>query len=293
MDMSVQPQQGLRLAQGLHQGAAAGVHAHGIAHVEHHLEVLVELRALVQHGPVGRNVHVEDAPAHVLHLRDQLRETLPVLVFGVLALGIPGRDGRAADVQHLVAADFGDLHLVVLDVRRGVEHIVHLEEIVVARSGDQRNAGSGKLLARKLAPLLHPIAHELLEQRLAPRFVRRELPKLVLRHDGGIEPHVGGAAAVRLDLVLAAQGHGIARAVGKMAAVRLLADGQHRLTGQVAAQHQDVGAVEPGAVDELPEAHGGTVQIRREEDREALAALSRSFLAERPHVVQRQNLVRY
>ena len=258
------------------------MHLHGIAHLEDDLQVVVELRALVEHGAVRRHMHVEDAARHVLDLGAEMAEPLAILVLGEFPLGIPGRAGRAAAMQHLVAAQVRHFHLVIADRRRRLQHRVDLEEIVVAGRGDQRNVLAFQLFLGPDAPFAHALHHQLLEQLVPVVFVLRQRPVLLLGHHHGIEPLVARALDELVDFGLGRHAHGLAGGKGEPGLVRLFGDGHHRLARHVAAHHQDVGAVELHGVEELLEADVGSVQVGGEEDHDLLAAAR--FVALPEHV---------
>ncbi len=71
---------------------------------------------------------------------------------------------------------------------------------------------------------------------------------------------------------------------GEKGAVILLGDGNDSFAREVAPEHQDIGAIEFGAVDELLEADVRSVQVGREEDDDLLAAIAVLGLAFPEHV---------
>ena len=85
---------------------------------------------------------------------------------------------------------------MVLDVRRAVQHVVDLEEVVVTGGRDQGNAGSLELLAGIDAPFGDALGDELPEQRLLGVGVVLEALVFALGHDRGIETLVIGSASV-------------------------------------------------------------------------------------------------
>src|SRR3990172_6757455 len=101
VDVAVQAQERLMRLDHFVQRAAARVPLPRVAHVEHNMQVVVELGARGEHGAVRRHMDVEDAAAHVLDLRKEPVEALAIFGLGVLALRVPPRLGPAAPVQHL------------------------------------------------------------------------------------------------------------------------------------------------------------------------------------------------
>ena len=149
-----------------------------------------------------------------------------------------------------------------------------------------------ELACGELGPFAHALEHEPLEQR---RLLVRIGPQALIfrfRHDGGVEADIALALHELVELVLAADLDLLAMLEGEKCAVGLLGDRDHRLARQVAAENEDVGAVELGAVDEFLEADVGAMEVGGEEHLH-LPVCVLALLAPEHVGTSAQNLVRY
>ena len=145
------------------------------------------------------------------------------------------------------------------------QDLIDFLEVVVAGQRHQRNLGSLQLACGELGPFAHALEHEPLEQRRLRLRVRLQALIFRFRHDRRVEADIALALDELVEFVLAVDLDLLAVLEREKRAVGLLGDGDHRLAGQVAAEDEDVGAVELGAVDEFLEADVGAMEVGGEE----------------------------
>ena len=145
------------------------------------------------------------------------------------------------------------------------QHVVDQPRVVVAGGGEDADLRAGQPLVGVPEPAAQRLGHQLGEQLLDR--VRVGLQVLVLL--GGHAPGVAAGhprLALQLGRAVVVQQPPPAVDPGLVPPVRLGDQRDDHLAGEVAAQDQQVGAVEAGRGDELPEAGLGAVQVGGEED---------------------------
>ncbi len=165
----------------------------------------------------------------------------------------------------MAIVDHHDASLRVRPPRRCVEQRPQRYRIVVAEHEEERGPVGTQALVGKLEPGGEPLLHEACEEALetAVRLERLDLTWLgAVRVVAVIldQPLQGLEVGPFLHAVLGADEAAAPSAPG------LSHDRLDRLSGDVAAQDQDVGAVDRRGVDELAEALRRTVEIGHEED---------------------------
>ena len=238
-------------------------------HLSHDLDdakVGVEDRGVVELCPVRRHVDVDDRALGVPQLSGHLAECRGQLLLGLLAVAVPRRDVRVPPADHLVAlVEHHDPPLRVRPPRRCVEQRPQRYRIVVAEHEEQRGSGRAEPVVGEREPGVQPLLHQGREQGLEAAVGHECLDLAGLRPVGVVavvldQPLERLEVGALLDAVVDTD------EATSPAAVGLPHDRLDRLARDVAAENEDIGAVDRRCVDELAETLRRTVEVRREQD---------------------------
>ena len=176
------------------------------AHLVDHLQILIELGTSIERRAEWRDVHIEDAAAHIRDLRKEFCEARDVLLLRVFALGIPRRGRRASAVEHLIAAlELAHLHFVEIEMRRLGQDLIDLAEVIVAgngHKGDRRSPSVSR--AANCAHSRTRSKHKLFEQRGLRLRIRLQALVFRLGHDRRIEADIALSLDEVVELALVA-----------------------------------------------------------------------------------------
>src|SRR2546427_7461177 len=102
-----------------------------------HLGPFFKLWREIQAAPEGWDMEVEDRVSHVVYLDGQSVNLHRKLLLAALTRGVPGSWVRVAQAEHLVTlSNTNDSTLACCDERRALEHLVNLEQVVIAWRND-------------------------------------------------------------------------------------------------------------------------------------------------------------
>src|SRR5207248_11639767 len=119
-----------------------------------------ELGRLVQPAAVRRTVQVEDAAVHRRHLGRHRLDLTAQVVLVQLAVGLPGRAVGPSGADHAdVVVEVDDPPLGQADAARFAQHVVHGEDVVVARADVTLHAGAGQTGVSILYPGPYALQH--------------------------------------------------------------------------------------------------------------------------------------
>src|SRR5262249_13290259 len=129
VDVAVQADGRLVALDGVADGPAADGDEARPAAVEHRPQVRVELGRRVEPRPVGWIVEVADRRPAGLDPVHHRRDSLPQLLLGILALGVPWRRRDVADAREHGRAEVAQLAFGALHPFVSSEHLVDLDRV--------------------------------------------------------------------------------------------------------------------------------------------------------------------
>ena len=259
--------------------------------VRRHTHLVVELGAEVQRVAVGGHVEVEDGVLEVLRRGPdppaQALQVLGQLILGALAGRVPGGGVGARARHHGVVVESDDPVVAGAQQLRPGDHVVDLPPVVVPRADVDDLALAGQALVRQVQPLLDPFHGPLLEQ---PVDRRRVGPSCLVLLGGLLHPVVPGVLdglLGRRQLLGSVHLRVLPHEVALTPSAGLLDEGDEHLAEEIAVEQGHVHPVDGQGVEEFPEAHVGSVDVR---DVEQLEQVSLLPLLPEPRPTQRWGL---
>src|SRR5215472_9062741 len=231
----------------------------------HWPQVLVERRGFVKSGAVRRRMEIEYRPPHV---RDEGRHVLDLLYqlrLGRFPVGVPWRGIGPAHRDQGKSIEVHELALSEADARGSLDDIVDLEDVVVAAVEDARNLATTKFSVSHVKPPVQRADHLFLKSLVHRILVTTEVHQLVLTDDRWVEAAITDPGDDIVQFLLRVEPDFLA-APCQLPAPATGDDGDHRLTSDVAAQHDHVGLVERRGVEEFPPADFRTMDIGGKEN---------------------------
>src|SRR5919202_2742134 len=229
--------------------------------------LLVELGRLVQPAAVRRTMQVEDAAVHRGHLGGHRLDLAAQVVLVQLTVGLPGRAVGPSGADHAdVVVEVDDPPLGQADAARLAQHVVHREDVVVARAHVTLHAGAGQPGIGILHPGPDALHHTLGEEVVHTLGMLLKRGELVLVQAHRVVALAGDRLLHGRGLVLAPQYGDLVHELTALVAARVPHEGHDGLARHIAAQHEHMGAVEFGARDELLPADVGAMHVGGEEN---------------------------
>src|SRR3984885_14336235 len=280
VDVPVQPEHGLVAHDRVVPRRAANWDHAGPRTGHHHAQLAVQLGGEVQAASVRRDVQVEDGTVRSLDRVGDFRDLRRQLVFGDVARAVPRRRVAVADPHDLEAvAQVEHLAVGVLDQARRLEQLVDLVEVVVSGADQAPDPGRAEPVLGHVHPAAAPLEREGAEQLIDLRLVPLILRVLLV---GGLERVLASVGDVRLELcqLLAGLQPPLPpeEVLDQPVAIRLGADRDDELAGDVTADDHGAGLVKLGRCEELQPAALRRVHIGDEVDAGSCHSSARSLV---------------
>ena len=210
-------------------------------------------------------MEVEDGAAHVGYVLGDCLDLACELVLRRFAEGIPGRRVGPAHRDHAEAAEVQDLAFRERHAGRRLDHVVDLEDVVVAAVEDAADLPAAELAIGHVEPPVERVHHLGAEPAVDLAFLLAQVLEFIGADDRRVRSTVPdlrldvGQRLPILDPVrLTADGHLPVTVVGN--------DRDHHLARHVAAENDHVGLVKGSGVEELAPADLRSVDVRSKED---------------------------